>query len=75
MQKVSAAAASVTRLATVATPVRCTAWARKGPAVAPAYVVGHVGRPAGQRLLGGQEQLRGLDLYGAGDQDEVDAMR
>ena len=34
-KRVSAAAARVTRLAMAANPVRCAAWARKGPATAP----------------------------------------
>src|SRR5580704_16004490 len=38
MRKVSAAALSVTRLAAVATPGKCAAWARKGPTTAPARV-------------------------------------
>jgi hypothetical protein len=38
VRNVIAAALRVTRLATMATPLICTAWARKGPATAPVRV-------------------------------------
>lgn len=38
MRNVSSAALSVARLAAVAAPVKCAAWARKGPAAAPVRV-------------------------------------
>jgi hypothetical protein len=38
VRNVIAAALSVTRPATMATPLKCTAWARKGPATAPVRV-------------------------------------
>jgi hypothetical protein len=62
MRNVSSAALSVARLAAAATPVKCAAWARKGPAAAPVRVAAAspvrntaLTRPSSSTLLGSGE--------------------